>query len=73
MGSEHCAGFRRRSGCPMQAIDNPGLAEVGKEVQAKLRRVVNGARCLSLPLWSQKLTLQWRWIRFVPLARAWGR
>jgi uncharacterized protein (DUF302 family) len=26
----------------MQAIENPGLAEVAKEVQAKLRRVVNG-------------------------------
>ena len=28
--------------CPMQAIGNPGLAEVAKEVQAKLKRVVNG-------------------------------
>ena len=26
----------------MQAIGNPGLAEVAKEVQAKLKRVVNG-------------------------------
>ena len=26
----------------MQAIENPGLAEVAKEVQAKLRRVVSG-------------------------------
>src|SRR6266508_2524004 len=26
----------------MQAIDNPGLAEVAKEVQAKLKRVVEG-------------------------------
>ena len=26
----------------MQAIENPSLAEVAKEVQAKLRRVVNG-------------------------------
>jgi uncharacterized protein (DUF302 family) len=26
----------------MRAIENPGLAEVAKEVQAKLRRVVNG-------------------------------
>jgi uncharacterized protein (DUF302 family) len=26
----------------MKAIENPGLAEVAKEVQAKLRRVVNG-------------------------------
>ena len=26
----------------MQAIDNPGLAEVAKEVQARLRRVVEG-------------------------------
>ena len=25
----------------MQAIENPGLAEVAKEVQAKLRRIVN--------------------------------
>jgi uncharacterized protein (DUF302 family) len=25
----------------MQAIDNPGLAEVAKEVQAKLKRVVD--------------------------------
>jgi uncharacterized protein (DUF302 family) len=26
----------------MQAIENPSLAEVAKEVQAKLRRVING-------------------------------
>jgi uncharacterized protein (DUF302 family) len=26
----------------MQAIDNPGLADVAKEVQAKLKRVVGG-------------------------------
>jgi hypothetical protein len=26
----------------MQAIDNPGLAEVAKEVQARLKRVVEG-------------------------------